>query len=118
MNTLLPKTGDRIIFTIPPRSSYARAGKIYTVRRTGSTVHLQSDSGSGTFDRAWAYKSADWVTLSESAEQYLEDSADQVAAGYITSEYAITQACNISRETQDISKAIEFLAICGARPYD
>ena len=60
MNTLLPKAGDRIIFTIPPRASYAGAGKIYTVRRTGSTVYLQSDSGSGTFDQARAYKSAEW----------------------------------------------------------
>ena len=52
-----------------------------------------------------------WVTLSETAERYLEDSADQVAAGYITSESAIAHACNISRETRDAQITI-------ARPYD
>ena len=59
-----------------------------------------------------------WVKLSTTAERYLEDSADQVSAGYITAEYAITHACQISRETRDISGTIEFLALCDARPYD
>ena len=59
-----------------------------------------------------------WVTLSETAERYLEDSADQVASGYITAECAVAHACEISRETRDISGTIGFLASCDARPYD
>ena len=63
-------------------------------------------------------KTRNWVELSKQAEKYLEDSADQVAAGYITADYAIAHACQISMETQDIADTIEFLALCAARPYD
>ena len=59
-----------------------------------------------------------WVKLSATAERYLEDSADQVSAGYITAEYALAHACQISLETRDLSGTIEFLAACDARPYD
>ena len=50
-----------------------------------------------------------WIMLSETAERYLEESADQVTGGYITAEYAIAHACKVSLETRDITKTLECL---------
>ena len=56
----IPKTGDRIVFNTPPKSSWASAGKPYTVHVAGRTIWLKSDDGSGTFDQKWTYRFAAW----------------------------------------------------------
>lgn len=67
----LPRHGETIVFSVPPRGSYAAAGIAYrvTVLRRGADIHLNRADNPmlGTFDRPSAYAAAAWQVIGESA---------------------------------------------------
>lgn len=64
--TSFPQHGDIITFTKVPAGSYCSEGVAYRVDRKGNKgdFYFQNvERGSGTYDRPWAVKMAEWTKV-------------------------------------------------------
>lgn len=58
----MPTNGTTITFIAPPTGSYAKIGETYLVKIEWPYIHLKNTkTGSGTFDKKWAYRNAKFV---------------------------------------------------------